>query len=90
MAKQKPQRQFNSRRYQGKIERELMIGAVLIAMIVGGGLIALMWGRDASLTALGCIALAVGLVVRFTPVEVLEEHIRRLEEEGASARPSET
>jgi uncharacterized membrane protein YkvA (DUF1232 family) len=34
------------------------------------------------------IALAVGLVVRFTPVEVLEEHIRRLEEEAGSARPS--
>jgi uncharacterized membrane protein YkvA (DUF1232 family) len=34
------------------------------------------------------IALAVGLVVRFTPVEVLEEHISRLEEEAGSARPS--
>ena len=31
------------------------------------------------------IALAVGLVFRFTPVELLEEHIRRLEAE--SARP---
>ncbi len=61
MAEQKPRRQFNSRGYQGKIERELMIGAVLIAMIVGGGLIALMWGRDAFLAAAGCIALAVGL-----------------------------
>jgi uncharacterized membrane protein YkvA (DUF1232 family) len=29
------------------------------------------------------IVLAVGLVVRFAPVQVLEEHIRRLEEEGA-------
>jgi len=28
------------------------------------------------------IALAVGLVVRFAPVKVLEEHIRRLEDEG--------
>ncbi len=36
------------------------------------------------------IALAVGLIVRFTPIEVLEEHIRRLEAEAASARPSET
>jgi len=32
------------------------------------------------------IALTVGLVVRFTPVELLEEHIRRLEAEAA--RPS--
>ena len=28
------------------------------------------------------IALTVGLVVRFTPVELLEEHIRRLEAEA--------
>ena len=34
------------------------------------------------------IALTVGLVVRFTPVELLEEHIRRLEAEAGSARPS--
>ena len=31
------------------------------------------------------IALAVGLVFRFTPVELLEEHIRRLEAEAAAA-----
>ena len=29
------------------------------------------------------IALAMGLVFRFTPVELLEEHIRRLETEAA-------
>jgi uncharacterized membrane protein YkvA (DUF1232 family) len=34
------------------------------------------------------IALAVGLVFRFTPVELLEEHIRRLEAEAEAARPS--
>ncbi len=61
MSNQKPERPFDSRGYQGKIERELTLGAVVIAIFVGGGIIALMWGRDASLTALGCIALAVGL-----------------------------
>jgi len=34
------------------------------------------------------IGLAVGVIFRFTPVELLEEHIRRLEAEAA--RPSET
>jgi uncharacterized membrane protein YkvA (DUF1232 family) len=29
------------------------------------------------------IALTVGLILRFTPVELLEEHIRRLEAEAA-------
>ncbi len=61
MAKPKPERQFNSRGYRGQIERELMLGAVLIAVIVGGGIIALMWGRDAFFAALGCILLAVGV-----------------------------
>lgn len=61
MSKQKPEKQFNSRGYQGKIERELILGAVLIAVAIGGGIIALLWGRDAFLTALGCIALALGL-----------------------------
>lgn len=61
MSKQKPEKQFNSRRYQGKVERELVLGAVLIAVTVGGGIIAWLWGRDAFLTALGCIALALGL-----------------------------
>ncbi len=61
MARPKHERQFDSRGYQRKIERELMIGAVLIAIVVGGGIIALMWGRDAFVAAVGCIALAVGI-----------------------------
>ena len=61
MANQKPEQPFNSRGYQGKIERELILGAVLIATGVGGGIIALLWGWEAFLTALSCMALAVGL-----------------------------
>ena len=61
MSKQKPERRFDSRGYQGKIERELILGAVLITVAIGGGIIALIWGKDAFLAALGCIALAVGL-----------------------------
>ncbi len=61
MTKPKPGQHFNSRTYQGKIERELMLGAVLIAILIGGGIIALLWGRDAFFAAVGCIALAVGL-----------------------------
>lgn len=57
----KPEKPFNSRGYQGKLEHEVILGGVLIAIIVGGGIIALLWGREASITALGCIALALGL-----------------------------
>jgi hypothetical protein len=49
----KQNKQFNSRTYTGQVERELIVGAILILLIVGGGLIALIWGREAFLTALG-------------------------------------
>ena len=61
MSKQKPEGRFDSRGYQGKLERELILGAVLIAVVIGGGIIALLWGHDAFVAALGCIALALGL-----------------------------
>ena len=65
---QKPDKSFNSRKYQGQVERELIVGAILITLIVGGGLIALIWGREAFFTALaffiGALLLA-GLVWGF-------------------------
>ena len=68
---QKPEKQFNSRAYRGQIERELIAGAILITLIVGGGLIALIWGHDAFFTALaffvGALLLA-GLVWGFLKV----------------------
>ena len=68
---QKPGRPFNSRRYQGQVERELIVGAILITLIVGGGLIALIWGREAFFTALaffGGALLLAGLVWGFLKV----------------------
>ncbi len=58
----KPERPFNSRRYQGQIERELIIGGILITIVLGGGLIALIWGGGAFVAALGCFALGLGLI----------------------------
>lgn len=58
----KPERPFNSRRYQGQIERELIIGGIIITIVVGGGLIALIWGGSAFVAALGCFALIFGLI----------------------------
>ncbi len=54
--------EFNSRKYQGQLERELIIGAILIFIFVGGGLIAFFWGGSAFVTALGCFTLAGGLI----------------------------
>ena len=58
----KPGRPFDSRRYQGQVERELIIGGILITIFVGGGLIALIWGGTAFFTALACFGLILGLV----------------------------
>ena len=65
---QKPGKPFNSRRYQGQVERELIVGAILITLIVGGGLIALIWGKEAFFAALlffGGALLLAGLVWGF-------------------------
>ena len=59
----KPERLFNSRKYQGQLESELIVGGILIMILVGGGLIALFWGGSALVTALACFALTVGLIV---------------------------
>ncbi len=59
----KPDKPFNSRKYQGQIERELIIGGIVITIVVGGGLIALIWGSTAFFTAMGCFALILGLIV---------------------------
>ena len=59
---QKPDRPFNSRKYQGQIERELIVGGIIITIVVGGGLIALIWGGTAFFTAMACFALILGLI----------------------------
>jgi len=59
---------FNSRGYRGQIERELIIGGIIIGLVVGGGLITLFWGVPALFTALMCFAgflVVVGIVWGF-------------------------
>ena len=59
---QKPEKVFNSRTYQAQLERELIIGGVLVGCIVGGGLIALIWGIAALFTALIVLGFFLGLI----------------------------
>jgi CHASE2 domain-containing sensor protein len=59
---------FNTRTYRGKLERELIIGGIIVGVIVGGGLIALIWGLPAFFTALACLLgffVMVGIVWGF-------------------------
>ncbi len=58
----KPQREFNSRKYQGQIERELIFGGIVITIVLGGGLIWLIWGQTTFFAAMGCFVGALGLV----------------------------
>ncbi len=58
----KPDKPFNSRKYQGQIERELIVGGLLVGLVVGGGLIYLIWGQTVLLAALGCFGLFLGLI----------------------------
>ena len=67
MAK-KPENSFNSRKYQGTLERELIFGGVLVGLVIGGGLIALFWGIPGLFIALLCFGgfwIMVGLIWGF-------------------------
>jgi len=59
----KPDQPFNSHKYQGQIERELIVGGIIVGVVVGGGLIALIWGSTAFFTALTCFVLMLGMIV---------------------------
>jgi hypothetical protein len=52
----------NPRAYQGKLERELVIGGVLVGLVVGIGGIYLLWGATAAVTSLLCFVLFLGVV----------------------------
>jgi hypothetical protein len=52
----------DSRSYQTRLERELVIGALLIGLVVGIGLIYLFWGAPAAVTGLLCFGLFLGIV----------------------------
>ena len=62
MKSQKPDKQFNSRKYQGQVERELIVVGILITLVVGGGLIALIWGVTTLLAALAMFGIALLMI----------------------------
>jgi uncharacterized membrane protein len=68
----KETRGYDSRKYQGKIAREVVIGYILITFVLGLALIYAIWGGGAALTGfitlLGCTFVAlvvVGLIWGF-------------------------
>lgn len=58
-------REFDSRGYQGGLERELILGGLIVGGLVGVGLIRLFWGESAMWTAAACLggfALLIALI----------------------------
>lgn len=52
----------NPRAYQRQLERELVIGGVIVGTIVGVGGIYFLWGGPAAVTSLLCFVLFLGVV----------------------------
>ncbi len=61
MSKQRPN-VTDSRGYQRQLERELIVGGLVIGLVIGGGLIYLFWGQTAALTSLACFVLFLGII----------------------------
>lgn len=59
-----PWKEHNLRQYQRRLERDLVIGVVVLLVVVGSGLTGLIYGWQATFTALLCLVpAAVALVV---------------------------
>ncbi len=52
----------DSRAFERQLQRELIIGGLVIGTVVGVGLIFVIWGQAAALTALSCFVLFLGLI----------------------------
>ncbi len=52
----------DSRGMQRQLERELVVGGLVIGLVVGIGLIYLFWGQTAALTSLLCFVLFLGII----------------------------
>ena len=52
----------DSRAFQGRLERELIVGGLIVGLVIGVGLIFLFWGLTAALTSLLCFVLFLGII----------------------------
>ncbi len=63
MSAQRQKRPYDARRDRARLDRELIAGGAVLILVVGGGLIALLWGLPALLAALPCFGGVLGLGV---------------------------
>ena len=60
--KKESRRSFDPRRHMQQTQGRLIIGGLALLIIVGGGLVWLLYGGQAAVTAVSCLLVAVGLV----------------------------
>ncbi|MGQ9458458.1 MAG: hypothetical protein ACUVXH_13365 [Anaerolineae bacterium] len=56
-----PKRGFDPRRHWAETQRNLILGGFAILLVVGGGLIALLYGPGAAGTAISCLLVFMGI-----------------------------
>jgi len=62
------------RRYRRQTERRLTIAVVLFLLLVGGGLIGLIYGPGAAVMAVSCLAFGCALLALLWLILILMEH----------------
>ena len=62
MARKKTRRSFDPRRHMQQTQTRLVVAGLALLIIVGGGLVWLLYGDVAAVSAISCLFVAAGLV----------------------------
>ena len=62
MTRKKTRRSFDPRRHMQQTQARLIVAGLALLIIVGGGLVWLLYGDVAAVSAVSCLLVAVGLV----------------------------
>ena len=62
MGQKRDRRSFDPRRHMQQTQGRLIVAGFALLLVVGGGLVWLLYGDQAAVTAVSCLLVAVGLV----------------------------
>jgi hypothetical protein len=73
-------RSFDPRRHWGQTQARLIVGGLAILVVVGGGLVWLLYGGSAAITAVLCLLVAAGVLgVLWLLLTLLERWVKEEE-----------
>lgn len=73
-------RSFDPRRHWGQTQARLIVGGLAVLIIVGGGLVWLLYGGSAAITAVLCLLVAAGVLgVLWLLLTLLERWVKEEE-----------